>query len=78
MKIMVFCSVKVFNCIDERKLSGVNIPDDCSTTGEVVEVGASNCDVGTLRRDLNKTREGIEEVAKLTVLNQKRLGCIQT
>ena len=57
-----------------RKLRVMNIPKDSSTTGEVVEVGTRDCDIGTLRRDLNKIGERVEEVAELRVLNEKGLG----
>ena len=57
-----------------RKLRVMNIPKDSSTAGEVVELGTRDRDIGTLRRDLNKIRERVEEVAELRVLNEKGLG----
>ena len=51
----------------------MDIPDCSPTAGEVVEVGTRDSNVGTLRRDLNKIGERVEEVTELTVLNKKRL-----
>ena len=60
----------------EWKLRGVNIPNGCSTTGKVVEVGIRDCDIGTLGRDLYEVGERVEEVTELTVLDEQRLrGC---
>ena len=42
-----------------------------------MEVGASNGDRGTLRRDLNDIGERVEEVAELTVVNSERFGSRQ-
>ena len=56
-----------------RQLSAVSVANDSATAGEVVEVGTRDSNVGTLRRDLNKIGERVEEVTELTVLNKKRL-----
>ena len=48
----------------------MDIPDGCSTTGKVVEVGTREGDVGSLRRDLNEIGVRVEEVTELTVLNE--------
>ena len=42
-----------------------------------MEVGASNGDSGTLRRDLNDIGERVEEVTEFTALNSERLGSRQ-
>ena len=48
----------------------MDIPDGSSTTGEMVEVGSREGDVGSLRRDLNEIGERVEEVTELTVLDE--------
>ena len=54
-------------------MSDVDISDGSSTTGEMVEVGTKESDVGSLGRDLDKIRERVKEVTKLTLLDEERL-----
>ena len=58
-------------------MSDVDIPDGSSTTGEMVEVGSREGDIGSLGRDLDKIGERVKEITELTILNEKSLGSRQ-
>ena len=58
-------------------MSDVDISDGSSTTGEMVEVGTKESDVGSLGRNLNEIVERVKEITELTIINEKSLGSRQ-
>ena len=77
-EIEVICSKPIPYIPDLRKLEVVDIANHCSTRGHVVEIGAIHCDVSVLRRNLDHIGERVEKVTKLRILNEKRLGSLQS
>ena len=70
-KVVVSASEKVMNgVLNYRKLGAIDISNYCSATGVMVEGGPSDRDISSLRRELDKVGERIEEVAELAILNE--------